>query len=120
MKRFSKVGRCIPLGRAVLAGLLVAGRAGASAASGPLTQARVGHTATLLPSGKVLIAGGAGPAGVLNNAELFDPVTLSATALTNGLTTARTEHTLTVLPQRETLLIAGQDNLGVLFSTEMF
>jgi len=91
-----------------------------TATSGPLTQARVGHTATLLPSGKVLIAGGSGPAGVLNDAELFDPVTLSATALTNGLTTARTKYTATLLPQRETLLIAGQDNLGVLFSTEMF
>src|SRR3989454_2302546 len=88
--------------------------------SGPLTQARVGHTATLLPSGKVLIVGGAGPAGVLNNAELFDPVTLSATALTSNLITGRTEHTVTLLPQTETLLIAGQDNLGLLFSTEMF
>src|SRR5947209_10384421 len=88
--------------------------------SGPLTQARVGHTATLLPSGKVLIVGGAGPAGGLNNAELFDPVTLSATALTSNLITGRTEHTVTLLPQTETLLIAGQDNLGLLFSTEMF
>ncbi len=90
------------------------------ATSGPLTQARVGHTATLLPSGKVLLAGGTGPAGVLNSAELFDPVALSATALTNSLTTARTEHTATLLPQTETLLIAGQDSLGLLFSTEMF
>src|SRR5947209_2677984 len=88
--------------------------------SGPLTQARVGHTATLLPSGKVLIVGGAGPAGVLNNAELFDPVTLSATALTSNLITGRTEHTVTLLPQTETLLIAGQDSHGLLFSTEMF
>jgi galactose oxidase-like protein len=73
MKRFSKVGRRIRLGRTVLEELLVAGLGVASAASGPLTQARVGHTATLLPSGKVLIAGGEGPAGLLNNAELFDP-----------------------------------------------
>jgi galactose oxidase-like protein len=73
MKRFSKVGRRIRLGRTVLEGLLVAGLGVASAASGLLTQARVGHTATLLPSGKVLIAGGEGPAGLLNNAELFDP-----------------------------------------------
>src|SRR5207245_5624355 len=86
----------------------------------PLTQARVSHTATLLPSGKVLLAGGSGPGGVLDTAELFDPVTLSATALTSSLTTARTEHTATLLPQTETLLIAGQDNLGLLFSTEMF
>src|SRR5207244_9889673 len=90
------------------------------ATSGALPQARVSHKATLLPSGKVLLAGGTGPAGVLNTAELFDPVTLSATALTGTLTTARTEHTATLLPQTETLLIAGQDSLGLLFSTEMF
>jgi tetrahydromethanopterin S-methyltransferase subunit B/cytoskeletal protein CcmA (bactofilin family) len=92
-----------------------------AATSGPLTHARVGHTATLLPSGQVLIAGGAGAAGVLNNAELFDPVTSSATALTGGLMTGRTEHTATLLPQTETLLIAGgQADPGLLFSTETF
>src|SRR5207245_2422520 len=83
-------------------------------------QARVSHTATLLQSGKVLLAGGSGPGGVLNSAELFDPVTLSATALTSSLNTPRTEHTATLLPQTETLLIAGQDNIGPLSSTEMF
>src|SRR5438445_3274321 len=89
-----------------------------AATSGPLTQARVGHTATLLPNGKVLHAGGAGPAGVLNTAELFDPVTLSATALTGTLTTARTEHTAALLPQPETLLLAGQHSHGRLLSHE--
>jgi len=88
---------------------------------GNLTQARVSHTATLLPNGKVFLAGGAGSDGlVLNSAELFDPVTLSATGLTGTLTSARTEHTVTLLPQTETLLIAGQDRFGPLFSTEMF
>jgi hypothetical protein len=88
---------------------------------GNLIQARVSHTVTLLPNGKVLLAGGTGPDGlVLNSAELFDPVTLSATGLNGLLSTARTEHTATLLPQTETLLIAGQDRFGPLFSTEMF
>src|SRR2546422_7386450 len=86
----------------------------------PLTEARLSHSATLLPGGKVLLAGGTGPTGVLNTAEVFDPVTLSATALTGTLTTARTEHTATLLPQTEALLIAGQDHLGLRFCTEMF
>jgi RHS repeat-associated protein len=87
---------------------------------GPLTQARAGHTATLLSDGTILLAGGASSTGVLSSAERVDPATLSATALTSSLTTARTEHTATLLPQTETLLIAGQDSLGLLFSTEMY
>ncbi|MGH7164138.1 MAG: kelch repeat-containing protein [Nitrospiraceae bacterium] len=87
----------------------------------PLTQARAGHTATLLPAtGTVLLTGGSGVTGILDSAELFDPVALTATALSGTLTTARTEHTGTLLPQTETLLIAGQDSLGPLFSTELF
>jgi hypothetical protein len=42
---------------------------GTFAATGNMTTARVGHTATLLPNGKVLIAGGSGD----RSAELYDP-----------------------------------------------
>src|SRR4051794_38076688 len=45
-------------------------------ASGSMATARTQHTATLLPSGKVLVAGGIGPGGVtLATAELYDPAT---------------------------------------------
>src|ERR1035437_8921900 len=44
--------------------------------AGSLTTARQQHTATLLPSGKVLVAGGYnGSSGVLASAELYDPTT---------------------------------------------
>ena len=45
-------------------------------ATGSMTTARNGHTATLLPSGNVLVAGGFNPAsGTLASAELYDPAT---------------------------------------------
>src|SRR5262245_49606 len=44
-------------------------------ATGPMTTARRGHTATLLPDGRVLLAGGYDSIGPLASAELFDPLT---------------------------------------------
>ena len=44
-------------------------------ATGSLTTARASHTATLLPNGKVLVAGGFDSSGCLASAELYDPAT---------------------------------------------
>ncbi len=41
--------------------------------TGSLTVARSGSTATLLPDGRVLVAGGVGSQGALSSAELYDP-----------------------------------------------
>src|ERR1043166_5958768 len=43
--------------------------------TGSLNSARVGHTATLLQNGKVLVAGGIDGNGALASAELYDPAT---------------------------------------------
>lgn len=43
--------------------------------TGSMTAARVGHTATVLPDGRVLVVGGAGPEGGVAQAELWDPQT---------------------------------------------
>ena len=61
-----------------------------------LTLPRSGHTATLLNSGKVLIAGGAN--GVADtSAELYDPATGTFAATAGAMTEARIDHTATVL-----------------------
>src|SRR3977135_4254769 len=49
-----------------------AGDSGVFRYTGSLATARFAHTATLLPNGKVLVAGGYN-GGVFASAELFDP-----------------------------------------------
>ena len=59
--------------------------------TGGLNTARQNHTATLLPSGNVLVTGGAGGG---SSAELYDPATSTWTA-TGSLGTARNRQTAT-------------------------
>jgi len=76
---------------------------------------RSGHTASLLPSGMVLIAGGTSSA----SAELFDPARGTFTP-TGNMTTARVHHTATLLSNGQVLLAGGWSlNLPVA-SAEVF
>jgi hypothetical protein len=68
--------------------------------TGNLNAARDSHTATLLPDGKVLVAGGAG-----NSAELYDPATRTWSS-TGILNAPRFFHTATLL-QNGKVLVAG-------------
>jgi len=67
--------------------------------TGDMTAQRMGHTATLLTNGKVLVTEGcAVPAGfpVWASAELYDPLT-GKFALTGSMITPRAGHTSTLL-----------------------
>ena len=59
------------------------------ATTGSLTTARVVHTATLLPNGKVLVAGGSNGGASLASAELYDPAA-GTWATTGSLATPAT------------------------------
>lgn len=74
-----------------------------------LHYGRSGHTATLLPNGKVLVAGGYNN-GYLSSAEVYDPNANTWTTVAS-MNTAHPGHTATLLPSGK-VLIAGGDNKG--------
>ena len=92
-------------------------------ATGSLGAARYYHTATLLPNGQVLVAGGVNYNGgnyvSLASAELYDPATGHWTA-TGSLGAARYGHTTTLLPNGKVLVVGGGTNGSSLASAELY
>lgn len=81
-------------------------RASWTATSG-MIKARWGHTATLLPDGRVLVAGSYVSGGdPLASAELYDP-TYGRWTATGSMTTGRGGHTATLLPDGRVLVVGG-------------
>jgi hypothetical protein len=79
-------------------------------ATGSLTQARIFHTATLLPDQTVLVAGGSTNSS-LGSAELYHPGTGTWTN-TGGLAVARDSFTATLLGNGQVLAVGGRDLIG--------
>ena len=71
-----------------------------------------GHTATLLPSGKVLIAGGGTMGGVVDQAQLYDPSSEGFTA-TGSLNASRFYHTAAALSNGDVLIAGGSDSTAI-------
>ena len=99
-----------------------------------------GHTATLLPNGKVLVAGGyyvtidgntpndgTYPCGDTlscspkypNAAELYDVAT-GTWSVTASLNTPRSSHTATLLPNGKVLVAGGRNRTDVVSSAELY
>jgi len=77
---------------------------------------RVGHTATLLLDGRVLLAGG----DIDGTAEIFDPSTGEFTLLDSKLSSARANHSATLLADGRVLIAGGRLNGSSLASAEIF
>ena len=86
-----------------------------------MNNARYTATATLLPNGKVLIAGGQNNFAPISSTELYDPVTNTFAASTPSMSTARSLATATLLPNGK-VLIAGGNGTGsvALRSVELY
>lgn len=92
---------------------------GTWSATGSMATARVFHTATLLPNGKVLVAGGQDDNDFLATAELYDPATSTWTT-TDSMTKAREMHSATLLPNGNLLIAGGGNSTGALASAELY
>jgi|GEM_PF-5463085 len=100
-----KLGACsLLVGSCVVSACTYAADTGVWAATGAMSQARAKHTATLLPNGKVLVAGGSDANNALSSVELYDPGT-GTWANTGPMGYARRGHTATLLPSQ--VLVAG-------------
>jgi hypothetical protein len=77
------------------------------------------HTASLLQSGKVLVAGGSTPAGRTARAELYSPGTGMWSA-TGSMFKARAIHTATPLPDGKVLVAGGLTPAGITASAELY
>jgi len=95
------------------------------ALTGSMSANRAGHTATLLSSGKVLVAGGTRNGGLgVATAELYDPATGLFTP-TGSMVSSRYLHTATLLQSGKVLVtggsvVAGDVEQDVLRSAEIY
>jgi hypothetical protein len=113
--QFAKMLTLVPAASIVLVAITAtpaqAGSGGFNV-TGSMNVARMGHTATLLQSGEVLVTGGLNYTdSYLASAELYNPSTGKWT-LTGSMTSSRIGHN-TVLLQNGEVLVAGGTNASI-------
>jgi hypothetical protein len=96
---------------------------GAFSVTGSMAAARAGATATLLPGGKILIAGGYRVEGAMTvaeaSAELYDPAS-GTFSVTGSMAEARYRHTATLLADGRVLVAGGTGDRATLASAELY
>ena len=90
------------------------------AAGATMQSARGNHTTTLLPSGKMLVAGGSDGTNVLSTSDLFDPVMQTFSPTNGEMTVARDLHTATLLLNGRVLVAGGFSVTGATTSAEIY
>ena len=82
-------------------------------AAAPMTDARYGHTTTLLASGRVLVTGGMSDSyGVLASAETYDPATDTWTLLPS-MSVPRMNATATLVSDHGLVVIGGRTSASL-------
>ncbi len=96
---------------------------GAWVPTSPLKKARQDHTATTLPDGSVMAAGGYANGAYLNSSEIYYPLSAAWVEKAN-LTINRAQHTATLLKNGKVLIAGGirhiSAGLDVLKSAEIY
>jgi hypothetical protein len=88
--------------------------------TGSMHTERTWHTATLLPNGEVLVAGGTVSTEPTNSAELFNPATELWT-VTGPMNSPRMQHSAVLLRDGKVLVLGGNGtNATVLSSAELY
>ena len=90
--------------------------------TGNMNSPRLFHSATLLPNGKVLVAGGESNLAVSNivrSAELYDPAT-GTWSLTGNMSAARQTHTATLLRNKVLVTSGFANSFTALNSAELY
>lgn len=91
------------------------GRLGTWIPTGPMAVGRNLHTATLLPDGRVLVAGGDLFFTPVASAEIYDP-SIGLWSATDSLVTRRVNHTATLLPSGKVLVVGGESERDIRYS----